>query len=92
MPDAVNHKQSQGAIQMDDKTDLVFHHSAPALNMVNEDIDRLMSEMDEGRTGSSACKDHCSGFLKGRAATGIRYYLSEQEGTGYHDFFESQGH
>jgi len=76
---------------MDDKTDLVFHHSAPALNMVNEDIDRLMDEMVEGRTGSSACKDNCSGFLKGRAASGIRYYLSEQEGTGYHDFFRVSG-
>jgi AraC-like DNA-binding protein len=55
--------------------------------MANADVDRLLADMAERRSESTACKSDCSGFLKSRGAIGIRYYLSEQEGTGYHDFF-----
>jgi AraC-like DNA-binding protein len=72
---------------MDNTPDLVFHHSAPALDMVEPDIGRLFANMAERRSESMACKSDCPGFLKSRGAIGIRYYLSEQEGTGYHDFF-----
>jgi AraC-like DNA-binding protein len=76
---------------MDNIADLVFHHSAPALDMVNGDIDRMLADVAEGRTESTACQGDCSGSLKTRGAVGIRYYLSGQEGTGYHDFFRVSG-